>query len=160
MPREVTLNKVMIKKIESIVSKWEKELFTTFFKEREFHKTRGENSNTYERTYDYFVPSRELLCLKLGVAENTIKNWERGDQESMDKEIHARYLRALETIRLLQKTAWENGSAQGKLNPTIAKLILMNNHGMKEKTDHTTNDEAIGVIILPSKNEGTLDTTN
>lgn len=143
----------MIETIEKIVSEWKEDLFK--FSERDYHKTKGQSSDSYERVYDWKPPSRELLCLEIGVCRETLKNWENAQPKSINKEIHERYLGALSKIEMMQKVGWMAGAAQGKLNANIAKLVLMSNHGMTERSDTTSGDEKIdfGVVYLPKRNE-------
>jgi len=77
----------------------------------------------------------------VGVTEKTLHNWSEKSTE---------FLRTLGYIKQMSKQMLMNKGLNKKYNPLIAKLCLSANHGMKEKTDITTNDESI-TIALPKK---------
>jgi len=102
--------------------------------EYDYNKTVGSASNSYEKRVRVNLPSIEGLAVYLQVARSTIYLWEKDYQEFSD---------TLEEIRAKQaKVVMEKGLS-GDYNPTIAKLILSNNHGYKERSDNTTNDKDI-----------------
>ncbi len=92
----------------------------------EFHKTRGDKSDTYERQIVVKLPSHERFAQYLKVSREVIYKWAR---EYPD------FKEALDRITAEQKSRlMENGTA-GSYNSTITKLILSANHGMNEKTE-------------------------
>lgn len=103
----------------------------------EYHKTRGDKSDSYERILKVNLPSREGFARYIGVVVNTLKNW---------AEEHEDFLTALEVIDQEQKDRLFNEGLAGNYNPIIAKLGLSANHGMKERSDHTTDDDKITSI--------------
>jgi len=94
--------------------------------ESEFHKTRGQSSDTYERTIDVKLPKVEGFAIHIGVHTDTLYEWAK---------VHPKFSVALESIKLVQKNMLQDGGISGKYNSTIAKLILSSNHGMNEKTE-------------------------
>lgn len=89
-----------------------------------------------EKGYKIIVrlPKRVGLANFLKVTEDTLNNWASE---------HPQFLGALEKVDQLQKERLMDNGLSGDYNPTIAKLILSANHGMKERSDVTTNDKAI-----------------
>jgi len=88
------------------------------------------------------VPTVPGLACHIGTCEKTIFNW--GEE-------HPEFLRALSELHSAQHAKLVAGGLAGTYNATIAKLILSSNHGYRERTDITTNDEPIGapMIVLP-----------
>ena len=93
------------------------------------------------------MPKVESFAIRLNVSKNTLYEWAKEHKEFQD---------ALEKIITYQgERLIDDGIYGGKeVNATIVKLLLQNNHGMKERMDNTTNDQEIkGVVVLPSQNE-------
>ena len=80
------------------------------------------------------LPTQEGLAIYLGVVVNTLKNWAKENPE---------FLTALRKLQAYQKRELINRGLQGTYNATIAKLILSSNHGMKERSDVTSDDRPI-----------------
>ena len=80
------------------------------------------------------LPTMEGLAIYLGVVVNTLKNWSKENPE---------FLTALRRLRDYQKRELINRGLLGTYNPTITKLILSSNHGMKERLDQTSGDEPV-----------------
>lgn len=95
----------------------------------EFHKTRGEKSDTYERLVHPDLPTHEGFARYIGVATKSLYNW---------AEEHPLFLQALDDIKDTQKQMLIKGGLSGDYTPMIAKLILSANHDMVERKDHTT----------------------
>ena len=100
----------------------------------DYHKTRGEKSDGYERKVDIELPSNEGLALFLDISESTLYLW---DQK------HPIFSETLGRIKLLQKKMLTQGGLNGDYNSTIAKLMLSSNHDMREKSDLTSGDKPI-----------------
>lgn len=79
------------------------------------------------------IPSRAGLCCMLGISRETSYQWEK---------IHPAFSDTLRLVDVMQEHMTLNGGITGEFNPTIAKLVLSNNHGYSEKvqTDHTSSD--------------------
>lgn len=120
--------------------------------EFEFHKTRGNTSDSYEKKIKVRLPTIEGFALFLGVDKSTLYEWgEKYDQFSY----------ALEKIITEQKKRLLEKGLSGDYNSTIAKLILSSNHGMSDKTDVTSGGEKITPILvkfLDAKSEDNRDT--
>lgn len=82
------------------------------------------------------MPKVESFANHLGVTKKTLYNW---------AEIHPEFLHSLEKIMSLQaERLIDDGIYGGKeVNATIVKLLLQNNHGMRERTDITSDDEKL-----------------
>lgn len=63
---------------------------------------------------------------------------------------HDAFRKSLDIIKQKSKEMLVNKGLNNDYNSTIAKLMLSHNHGMKERTDVTSNDESI-TIKLPEK---------
>ncbi len=113
------------------------------------------NAKDYEDENGKFVvniPSIMGLARWLNVSTDTLTNWRSENEEFFG--IYASVL-AEQGKRLI-----DNGLS-GKYNPTIAKLMLTK-HGYSDKQELTGKDGEkleMGVVILPSKNESTLEAT-
>ena len=105
--------------------------------------------NTKEYLQGYFDQCEEKkeivslcgLAVYIGVCEDTLQEW---------KNVHPQFSVSLKNIKQRSKNMLVNGGLNSTYNSTIAKLILSANHGMKEKTDITTNDDSI-TIAIPTK---------
>lgn len=98
------------------------------------------------------LPTVEGFALFIGHNKTTIYEWCKENEE---------FSNAIDKIKENQLNKLINKGLSGKYNPTIAKLLLSGNHNIREKSDITTDEQKIetGVVILPSKNENTLETT-
>lgn len=94
----------------------------------EFHKTRGDKTDTYERIPVVKLPTYEGFCQHINTPYETIMDW---------REVHPEFKAALNRIKLAQKKRLIEGGVAGTYNPTIAKLILSANHGMNETSEST-----------------------
>jgi hypothetical protein len=79
-------------------------------------------------------PTMEGFARFINVARSSLYLWEKDHPDFSD---------ALDKIRGEQKERLINKGLSGDYNPTIAKLILSANHGMREKADITTDDKPI-----------------
>lgn len=94
------------------------------------------------------LPTMYGFALWLGVDDETLLEWGK---------IHPLFSAALRKLKHIQATQLiDDGMYGGKeVNATIVKLLLQNNHGMRERNDITTNDKSIPAPIYGglSKNE-------
>lgn len=105
----------------------------------EFHKTRGINSDGYERIVKVRLPSREAFSDFIEVSLDALADWEK---------LYPEFGGALRKIDKEQKKRLMNEGLANNYNPTIAKLLLSANHGMREKSDQdiTSKGEQIGSV--------------
>ena len=73
------------------------------------------------------LPTAEGLSIYIGVNVDTLYEWSKNHQEFSDSFAS---MVAEQKKRLIQEGLANN------YNPTIAKLILSSNHGMRERTDN------------------------
>ena len=92
------------------------------------------------------LPMVEGFAVYLNVGKNTLYEWAKLYPEFQDA------LRKIKIKQLLQLV--DDGIYGGKeVNATIVKLMLQNNHGMKERKDVTTGGKQIeGFNYLTPKN--------
>lgn len=90
------------------------------------------------------LPKREGFAKLLGFPRQTLDNWANEHKEFFD---------ALARIDEEQKIKLLDQGLAGNYNPTIAKLVLSSNHGMKEKSesDITSAGERIQGVIVEFK---------
>lgn len=129
---------------EEYIKKVDEYLNLCVDEETEYHKTRGEKSDGFERLIKVKLPTIEGFARFIDVPRRTVFDWRDNFPEfshSLDKILNEQQRRLI-----------DNGLS-GDYNPVIAKLILSANHGMKEKTDVTSDDKAIlqGVEITIRK---------
>lgn len=86
------------------------------------------------------LPTLEGFAISLNVDTETIGNW--GDK-------FPEFLGALRKITQYQKQQLINDGIYGgkEVNSTIVKLLLQNNHGMREKVDNTTDGKPLPTPI-------------
>lgn len=90
------------------------------------------------------LPTIEGLAIFLKHHKDTLYEWGKR---------FPKFKKAMDNIMQIQKQQLiDDGIYGGKeVNSTIVKLLLQNNHGMREKTDVTTNDKDLPVPIYGSK---------
>lgn len=94
---------------------------------------------TFDNKLKVNLPTIEGFALFIGVNKTSLYEWEKKYPE---------FSNALDKIRIEQQKRLINSGLSGEYNPTIAKLILSSNHGMRERTDQTTNDKDLPVPII------------
>lgn len=90
------------------------------------------------------LPTIEGFALFLGVTKKTLYNW---------GEKHPQFLHALDEIMTNQAEQLINDGIYGgkEVNATIVKLLLQNNHGMREKQDVTSDGKQMPTPIYGGK---------
>lgn len=104
-------------------------------------------TNTFERRVSAQFPTREGLSLRLGIHKDTLVEWEKKHEE---------FSVALAFLDDKQREMVIRGSINGDYNPMIAKLILSANHGMKERSDVTSDDKPLPPASVTVNNIKTL----
>lgn len=99
------------------------------------------STDTFERRVSAQFPTREGLALRLSIHTDTIVEWEK---------IHKTFSVALALLDQKQKEMIIRGSMNGDYNPMIAKLVLSANHGMKERSDVTSDDKPLPPTVTMS----------
>ncbi len=93
--------------------------------ETEFHKTRGEKSDGFERLVKVKLPTIEGLALYLGTSRDILYDWEVKDEE---------FSYIMKDLRAKQADMLISNGLSGDYNPTIAK-VLLTKHGYREGTE-------------------------
>lgn len=93
-----------------------------------------DKGTTWQHRVKVNIPTIEKLALKLKVCRFTLYNW---------AEEYPKFKKALEDLRAEQCNKLIQNGLSGDYNPIITKLILSTNHGMKEKSDITTDNKEI-----------------
>jgi len=90
------------------------------------------------------LPKIESFALYINVNKSTLYDW---------KKLYPEFSNALDRLMLKQaEQLIDDGIYGGKeVNATIVKLLLQNNHGMKERTDQTSGDKPLPTPIYGSK---------
>ena len=90
------------------------------------------------------LPTKQGLALHLNVNTDTLVEWSKEYPE---------FSVALKKLMDTQAQQLINDGIYGgkEVNSTIVKLLLQNNHGMKERTDQTTNDKDMPTPIYGGK---------
>ena len=91
----------------------------------EYHRGRGDKSNTYERLVRVRLPTVEGLAGYLSVARSTVYEW---------KDHHGEFSDIVEELLANQAEKLINNGLSGNYNPTITKLLLTK-HGYKESRE-------------------------
>lgn len=87
------------------------------------------------------LPTLEGFGIYLDVSTDSLTNWSKQYKE---------FFGSLKKILQYQKKQLINDGIYGgkEVNSTIVKLILQNNHDMREKVDNTTDDKPISFQIV------------
>lgn len=96
----------------------------------------AENQDVFKNKRLYVrLPTMGGFALFIGVPERCLYDWRKK---------FPKFSRSLEKILKEQEKRLINSGLSGEYNSTIAKLILSSNHGMRERSDHTSDDKPIG----------------
>lgn len=123
---------------EEIIPKSLEYLSQCVDEEKEFHNTRGEKSDSYQRIVNVKIPTIEGLAVYLDVSRDTIYEWEKEHEVFSD---------ILEKLRAKQASALICNGLSGTYNPTIAK-VLLTKHGYREGIDQTSNGKDLPTPII------------
>jgi hypothetical protein len=98
------------------------------------------------------LPTKQGFALSIGVDDDTLDNWANAKDDKGNL-IRPEFFGALKKLMQTQAVQLiDDGIYGGKeVNATIVKLMLQNNHGMKERTDTTTNDKELPTPIYGSQ---------
>lgn len=104
----------------------------------EFHKTRGDKSDSFDRIIKVKLPTIEGLALHLNLNKDTMYDWREKHQEFSD---------LIDILLKKQADMLISKGLSGDYNPTIAK-VLLTKHGYREGTELTGKD---GKDLIPDK---------
>lgn len=92
------------------------------------------------------LPKLQSFAIWLDVSMDALEDW---------KKLYPEFSGALaKIIKRQAEQLIDDGIYGGKeVNSTIVKLLLQNNHGMRERTDVTTNDKDLPTPIYNGKSE-------
>ncbi|MGB2865225.1 MAG: terminase small subunit [Sedimentisphaerales bacterium] len=96
----------------------------------------------YMRNCQDDLPSKAGFAIFVGVHVNTMDNWGRKYPE---------FLWALERLKTLQCSILIDKGLKGAYNPTITKLLLINNHGFGKRRDTVTDDKHFGAVTVSAE---------
>lgn len=88
----------------------------------------------YGTRFKVNLPTIEGFAKYIGFSKKTLYNWAKAKKD---------FRKALDKIKAEQKTRLIDMGLSGNYNPTIAKLILSNNHGMRDRFDATSGDKPL-----------------
>jgi len=93
------------------------------------------------------LPKIVSFAIYLGVAKSSLYVWAKD---------HPKFSDALAKIMEFQEERLEDDGIYGgnQVNATIVKLLLQNNHGMREKQDMTTDGKQLPAPILGGITKG------
>jgi hypothetical protein len=116
-----------------------------YLKECQDEEIRVIKQSNLEKGYEMYdnrlkvkLPTIEGFALFIGVSKKSIYNWEKDNPK---------FLHSLDKIKTEQQQRLIDKGLSGDYNSTIAKLILSANHGMRERTDITTDDKELPTPI-------------
>jgi len=98
------------------------------------------------------LPTKCGFAIHIGVDEDTLNNW-ANKKDKKGRRVHKKFFGALKRLMSMQaKQLIDDGIYGGKeVNSTIVKLLLQNNHGMRERTDITTKNKELPTPIYGGK---------
>lgn len=88
------------------------------------------------------LPTKQGLALWFDVDEDTLNRWAKK---------HKRFCGALKKLMARQAEQLINDGVYLDVNAVIVKLLLQNNHNMKERLDQTTDDKPLPAPIYNGK---------
>lgn len=120
----------------------------------EYHKTRGEKSDTFDRIVRVRLPTIEGLAVYLKISRDTLYRWEKE---------YERFSYIIDELRAIQADRLLNNGLSGDYNPTIAK-VLLTKHGYTDKTETDITSGGEKIMIMPpeliKKNESPQSTVD
>jgi hypothetical protein len=90
----------------------------------EYHKTRGEKSDTFDRIVRVRLPTIEGLAVHLSINKDTVYDWRKKHEEFSD---------LIDELLQIQADRLINNGLAGDYNPNIAK-VLLTKHGYRDET--------------------------
>ncbi len=115
---------------EEYIKKSQEYLKTCVDEIEEYHKTRGEKSDSYDRIVRVRIPTIEGLALYIGISRSTLYLWRDEQKEFSD---------IIDELQEMQADRLLNNGLSGDYNQTIAK-VLLTKHGYREGIEQTGKD--------------------
>ncbi len=115
---------------ETILIKAQEYLDSCIDEIEEYHKTRGDKSDSYDRIVKVKLPSIEGLAYFLKIGRDTVYEWEKKYPE---------FSYIIDDLRVKQAQALIDNGLSGDYNPTIAK-VLLTKHGYRDSQELTGKD--------------------
>jgi len=108
-----------------------------------------EEYNTKDYLDGYFSYAKENeelvsncgLAVYIGICEDTLYEWAK---------VHPDFSVSLKKVKQVSKNMLYNKGLNKEYDSGLTKLLLSHNHGHKERTDITSNDESI-TVKMPDK---------
>lgn len=116
----------------------------TLFSEEMLQKAEQYIANCTTTEERVKLPTVQGLALHLGVDRGTIYQWEKE---------HPSFFNTLEKLRQQQHNDLVDYGLSGQYNSTIAKLLLTNNHGYRDKTESTSTNLNINADLPEEERE-------
>lgn len=126
------------------IAKADEYLLTCVDEEYDWTKSDGKAGTSWERKVKVHLPTIEGFASFLDVNKTTLYEWAKN---------YPRFSNALTKITTEQAKRLLEKGLSGDYNPTIAKLILSSNHGMREKTDITTDGKELPTPMYGGQSE-------
>ncbi len=125
---------------QDIVTKAREYIASCTDEENEFHKTRGDKSDSYERLVNVNIPTIGGLAVYLKIARSTIYEWAKDKTKPEFSDV-------IDELQAEQEHRLINNGLNGTYNSTIAK-VLLTKHGYREGIENTGKD---GEPLIPDK---------
>jgi hypothetical protein len=102
------------------------------------------------------LPTKQGFALYIGVDDDTLDNWANAVDEE-GRRIHQEFFGALKKLMLKQAEQLINDGIYGgkEVNSTIVKLLLQNNHGMRDKIEEDHKGEITLALTYGNKSKRT-----
>lgn len=120
MARPTDYNPKILKKAKKYIDSCVDEI-------EEYHKTRGEKSDSYDRLVRVKLPTIEGLAVYLGITRPTIYDW---------KEKHLEFSYIIDELQAIQTDRIINNGMSGDYSPVISKVLLAK-QGYRDATELT-----------------------
>ncbi len=114
----------------------------------EYHKTRGDTSNSYQRIVRVKIPTIEGLAAYLHISRSTLYLW---------RDLHSEFSDIIDELQEVQADRLLLNGLSGDYNPVIAK-VLLTKHGYRDSQEVTGKDgkDLIPEVITSSEKEKLL----
>lgn len=105
----------------------------------EFHKTRGDNTNSFERIVEVNLPTIEGLARFLNTTSKTVLAWCTQ---------HPDFAQEIEVLIDEQKKRLIDSGLSGNYSGTITRQLLSALHGVRDSSDVTSGGKELNIQIV------------